>query len=138
MGFSPSEPRDYHGRWTNGGRGGHAKNHADAVVNKKVLDVVRKNPQGFSVTPHGTVPKAGFMVSTHGNTQIVPATALKGAKGMNVLANFAKSRAAALSMPGAHIGGWKSGNKIYLDVSQRVATKAEARQEAQSDRGVGR
>ena len=85
----------------------------------KVLDIVRNNPGGFSVTPDGKQPSDGFMVSLPGHTQIVNESDLSGPKGAQILNDYGQAHAGALAQPGAHVGGWtdKESGKTYLDVS---------------------
>ena len=87
-----------------------------------VLDVVRNNPGGFSVTPDGKQPTDGFMVSLPGHTQIVSESDLSGPRGGQILDDYGRAHAGALAQPGAHVGGWtdKESHKTYLDVSQRI------------------
>jgi hypothetical protein len=113
-------------------RGAHAqgveKVGRPIPLSPKVLDVIRNNPGGFSVTPTGRQPKSGFMVSIPGHTQILDAKALRGPNRQEVIRHYAEQHADALSHPGAHIGGWthEGEGKVYLDVSHNVRSKAAA------------
>lgn len=119
------------------GHGSEARgDHAQGVekvghtipLSPRVLDVIRHNPGGFSVTPTGKQPKSGFMVSIPGHTQILDAKALHGPQSQSIIQNYAKAHAAVLSQPGAHIGGWthEGEGKVYLDVSHNVRDKSTA------------
>jgi hypothetical protein len=121
MTFNPDQPRDYHGRWG----GGDSAGHADGV-SPRVLSVIKNNPIGFSVTVHGHQPKSGHMVAIQGKTKIIPAKALQGPNAQKIINDYKLAHADALSVPGAHIGGWTKGGKTYLDVSQRIGNKSAA------------
>lgn len=103
----------------------HALHHS--IISPNVLSIISNNPEGFSVSLAGAQPSNGYMVSTHGNTQIVEASALKGPGGQSVINDYVRTHADALSKPGAFIGGWTSKEgKVYLDVSERVADRDQA------------
>jgi hypothetical protein len=119
---------------------GHGSNkrgiHSAAVdrvgniaLHPNVLNMIRKNPGGFSVKPtNGQSPTSGFMVSLPGHTRIVNESDLSGPNGAAIMKQYAQEHAGALQQPGAHIGGWtdaKSG-KTYLDVSQNIRGKSAA------------
>lgn len=107
-------------------RGAHAqgveKVGRPIPLSPRVLQVIKDNPHGFSVTPTGKQPTSGFMVSIPGHTRIIDAKALEGPNGHNVIKDYAREHATALSAPGAHIGGWTHAGegKVYLDVSHNV------------------
>jgi hypothetical protein len=103
-------------------------------VTPTVLDVVRSNPGGFSVTPSGTQPKGGYMVSLPGHSLIVNEADLAGPKGRDILESYAQQHSAALDQPGAHFGGWtdKTSGKTYLDVSQNIHGKFTAIQKGRA------
>jgi hypothetical protein len=116
-------------------RGGPQQPAHQSGVNKvgnritpAVLDVVRNNPGGFSVTPNGTSPTGGYMVSLPGHSLIVNEADLAGPKGRDILEGYAQQHAQALAQSGAHLGGWtdKASGKTYLDVSQNVSRASHA------------
>lgn len=113
-------------------RGTHAAG-IDQVGNislhAKVLSTINRNPGGFSVKPSsGSQPRAGFMVSLPGRTQIVSAADLRGPRGRALLEQYARAHSDALSQPGAHLGGWtdQASGKTYLDVSHNIKTRDAA------------
>ncbi len=93
-----------------------------------MLDVIRNNPGGFSVSPQGDVPSKGYMVSIPGRTKILSQGDLHGKAAQGIINDYARANADVLSKPGAHIGGWQDGGsgKVYLDVSHNVGNQREA------------
>lgn len=97
-------------------------------VSAKVLDIIRKNPNGFSVTLNGDQPKAGYMVASPGHSEILNANDLHSERGPAIIQGYASTHAAVLAEPGAHIGGWHDpdSGKVYLDVSHNIPGKFSA------------
>ena len=93
------------------------------VVSPKALDVIRKNPSGFSVTIHGETPTSGHMVALPGRSRII-----NGKPALHDVDEYARANADVLRQPGAHIGGWhnESEGKTYLDVSHNIADRNAA------------
>lgn len=121
-------------------QGGHGSNprgtHASAVntigqrpaVDPRVIDAIRKNPDGISITPSGSQPSTGYMVSLPGHTQITNASDIQGPNGPKIISDYASQHSSALATPGAHIGSWtdSGSGKTYLDVSHNVQDRDEA------------
>lgn len=113
-------------------RGAHAAGTnqvGNIALHPKVLSTINRNPSGFSVKPSsGSQPRAGFMVSLPGRTQIVSADDLRGPHGRAILEQYARAHSDVLSQPGAHLGGWtdKTSGKTYLDVSHNIKTRDAA------------
>jgi hypothetical protein len=103
-------------------------NKVGQPVSQKVLDTIRSNPNGFSVTLGGEQPKGGYMVSMPGHSMILDANELAGPNGAKIIQDYVSSHADALAEPGAHIGGWTHGEtgKTYLDVSHNIPSRAVA------------
>jgi hypothetical protein len=97
-------------------------------VKPEIVDHIRKNPGGFSVTPTGRTPQSGYMVSVPGRTKIVSESDLSGPHGHEIISRYAAEHSDALRQPGAHIGGWtdKASGKTYLDISQRIGNRNAA------------
>jgi hypothetical protein len=97
-------------------------------VKSSVLDTIRQNPGGFSVTPKGKTPTNGFMVSVPGRTRIISESDLKGPNGARIIQDYAQQHSDILRQPGAHIGGWTdhASGKTYLDVSQNIKDQDKA------------
>ena len=116
------------------GHGSNAHNSGVASIGNiklhpKVLKTITKNPGGFSVRPtNGLMPKAGYMVSIPGHTQIVSEADLRGPNGARLISEYARQHAGALSDPRAHIGGWtdKESGRTYLDVSHNISGRSAA------------
>lgn len=133
MAYNPNQARAKDGKWE--GAGGSSGEHAAGInsvgkqsVSSKVLDVIRNNPGGFSVSPQGTVPTKGYMVSIPGRTKILSGGDLHGKAAQGIINDYARKNSDVLSKPGAHIGGWqdsKSG-KVYLDVSHNIGSQRAA------------
>jgi hypothetical protein len=103
-------------------------NQVGQAVHPKVLDAIRSNPNGFSVTPQGETPKGGYMVAVPGRTQIVNAEDLAGPHGPHIVGSFVAQHAGVLATPGAHIGGWtdKETGLTHLDISHNIPTRPAA------------
>lgn len=133
MAYNPDQPRANDGKWT--GAGGSAGNHAAGTnnvgkqhVSPKALDVIRKNPNAFSVTKNGDVPNKGYMVALQGRERVLSDQDLRGPAAHSILNDFARKNADVLNQPGAHIGGWRdqATGKVYLDVSHNITRQREA------------
>ena len=111
-------------------RGAHASgvNKVGQPVHPNVLDTIRKNPNGFSVSLNGSQPKAGYMVAVPGHTEQHDASDIAGAKGASIIQGYASAHADALAEPGAHIGGWTDPDtsKVVLDVSHNIPNRQQA------------
>lgn len=114
---------------------GHGSDAHSTGVNKigkpllqKVLDTIRNNPNGFSVTLNGEQPKRGYMVALPGHSEILHAGDLHGPNGPSIINGYVTAHAGALAAPGAHIGGWHDPdtNQVYLDVSHNISGRAIA------------
>lgn len=124
---------------------GHGSNkrglHSSAVdrvgnipLHPNVLDMIRKNPSGFSVKPtNGRAPTSGYMVSLPGHTKIVTEAQLSGPNAPALLQQYAREHAGVLQQPGAHIGGWTDSNtgKTHLDVSHNIRDRTKAKRAGQ-------
>lgn len=97
-------------------------------LSDRVLDVVRSNPNGFSVTPTGEQPSKGYMVSLPGHSKVLSDNELHGPGAKDILNSYASEHAEALRTPGAHIGGWRdsASGKTYLDISHNIPRQREA------------
>ena len=91
------------------------------VVSPKALDVIRKNPSGFSVTIHGETPTSGHMVALPGRSRII-----NGTPSLHDVSEYARTHADVLGQPGAHIGGWHNEGKTYLDIAHNIRDRHEA------------
>lgn len=77
---------------------------------------------GFSVSAAGTpAPHSGFTVSREGTERVIPGFA----KPQDIDA-FQTEHADRLQHPGYYMGGWRDGDKTYLDISQRFPTRESA------------
>lgn len=132
MAFNPNQPREKDGKWGAGGAGGGHSAGVNSVgkpvVHPSVVETIRNSPEGFSVTPSGESPTKGYMVSIPGRTKILDKGALAGHAAQGIIDDYARKNADVLGKSGAHIGGWhdKDSGKVYLDVSQNVASQREA------------
>lgn len=108
-----------HDQSSHGNRGGSP----EAVSEKasKAASDLRANG-GFSVNTHGKAPTSGFMVSRYKDRERV----IDGDASAADIEKFAKDNEDLLGKPGHFLGGWKDGGKTYLDVSENVASRAEA------------
>lgn len=99
-----------------------------AGVSDKVLDVIRNNPNGFSVTPQGEMPTKGYMVAAPGRSQVLSDSDLRSAGAKGIIEAYARQHADALRQPGAHIGGWKDteSGKVYLDIAHNIPHRSQA------------
>ena len=106
----------------------HGRHHSTAVA-------ATFRDGGYSVNFIGNKPKTGYMVG--GMTVITgkyrinkPTTRIvHGATPENTKAaikDFYKEHDALLRQPGNYLGTWMDGGKMYIDISQRVPTRAKA------------
>ncbi len=116
-------------------RGGEADHQSgvkvlgrEIPVASKVLDIIRNSPNGFSVTPSGSVPTSGYMVSLSGHSAYVPLGALAGPRAREIIQNYVNANAALFANQSAHIGGWHDTNAghVVLDVSHNMQNRTEA------------
>lgn len=126
MAFNPNQPRAKNGEWDSAG--GAAGSHAAGVnqvgrpaVTPKALSLIRRAPNGISVTPQGETPKGGYMVSVPGS-RIISARE----DPQHVIDEFARANAEALKTPGTYIGSWKNAGKNYFDVSHNISDRNAA------------
>lgn len=132
MSYNPNQPRARDGKWTGDGVSGNHARGVDSVgkpsVSARVLDVIRSNPNGFSVTPDGQVPNKGYMVAIQGRSAVLSGAALRGKAAGDIIDDYARKNSDVLKAPGAHIGGWqdKKTGKVYLDVSRNFGNMREA------------
>lgn len=97
-------------------------------ISQKVFEVIRNNPNGFSVTPAGKQPTKGYMVSQQGTTLNLPLNALATGDAHKIMQGYASMHAAALRKSGAHFGGWhdKETGHVVLDVSHNIKNRNAA------------
>lgn len=98
------------------------------TVSERVLDVIRSNPNGFSVTPKGDQPTKGYMVSVPGRSRILASNDLKGPAAQEIIEDYARRNSDILKQAGAHIGGWEDSktSKVHLDVSHNISRASHA------------
>lgn len=103
-------------------------------VKSGVLDTVKANPNGFSVTPKGKVPDSGYMVAVAGRTKIVDAKDLASERGQQIINDYVRQHSDVLGKSGAHIGGWTDTEtgKTHLDVAYNIKNKNTAIRAGQS------
>lgn len=131
MAFNPNQPRAKNGEWS--GAGGDSGRHSSGTnqvgrnhVSDRVLDVIRNNPHGFSVTADGIQPTKGYMVAVPGRTKMLALNAMHSEAAHAIVNDYARANADILKTPGAHIGGWQDKGKVYLDVSHNVTNQRAA------------
>jgi hypothetical protein len=110
------ELRDAKGRWTKGGGGGSAL--AEHV-----------KPEGFSLDPKtGKAPSHGYMVSLPGHTHQYPDSVMKDKHQLAAAIDkfLMDEREVFKNNPNAHLGGWVSDGKLWLDPSENIADQGEA------------
>lgn len=98
------------------------------TVSERVLDVIRNNPNGFSVRPGGEQPTHGYMVSVPGRSRILASNDLRGPAARDIIEDYARKNSDVLKQAGAHIGGWEDSNthKVHLDVSHNISRASKA------------
>lgn len=113
-------------------RGTHASGILRAapkiMLHPKVLEHVLKNPGGGSVSPKGSVPDKGYMVSQAGRTRFVSEAQLADpVQSKAILQQYARENADVLSKSGSHIGWWKDEKgTTHLDVSHNIKNRNKA------------
>lgn len=114
--YSDAEPRDAHGRWTEGGG-------LDSVSTAGV------SPEGFSIHPYrGTSPTTGYQVAMTGRTEQFPASILDDEPALAAVLRAHREANADLYVAGGnvYIGGWVQGGQLWLEPSERVSSRSEA------------
>ena len=121
--YSPDEPRDDHGRWTDGGgsEGGWVADPTAAGV----------NPYGFSIHPYrGTSPKTGYQVAMKGHTEHFPESIMlpenREALSKAVFEHREKNPDVYKAGGKVFIGGWVKDAMLWLEPSERVSSRTEA------------
>jgi hypothetical protein len=87
--------------------------------------VEKAKADGFSVNlVSRDTPTDGYMVALVGHEEIVPVQALT----VDRLVRYVKTHADALltEQGNTYLGAWRAGDDVYLDVSERVASRAKA------------
>lgn len=78
---------------------------------------------GFSVQiMSGIAPRDGYMVALTGHEEIIPVQALT----VDRLTRYVRDHFDALMEGDTYFGAWRDGDDVYLDVSERVASRAKA------------
>lgn len=97
-------------------------------VDPRVLNVIRSNPNGASVSPRGDVPTRGYMVSVPGRTLKLSDRDLRGPGAQGIISDYARKNSDLLGQSGAHIGVWrdKVTGMTHLDVSRNISRQREA------------
>jgi len=117
--YSPDQPRaprgsDRGGEWTTTGGGGMSYSGlAKASIEG-----------GFTASKHGDAPTTGCMVSPYPKAERIYDADSFSAEDVH---RYRDAHRALLAKPGHYLGGWRDGDKIYLDISIHAATRAEAR-----------
>lgn len=105
----------------------HGRHHSTAVA-------ATFRDGGYSVNYIGRKPKTGYMVGgmtvvtgkyrvNKPTTRIVDANHAAVQQGVK---DFYEEHRELLKQPGNYFGSWVDGGKVYLDISQRVPTRAKA------------
>lgn len=113
--YSEDEPRDDHGRWTAGGDTGDL---ASGVT-----------PAGFSVHPYrGTSPTTGYQVAMTGRAEFYDPAILDDHAALTEALLAFRNKNADVLTPGGHVylGGWVQDGKLWLEPSERIASRADA------------
>jgi hypothetical protein len=118
--YSPDQPRDDHGRF---GEGDTPSGDVASAVAAGVAS------GGFTVHPtRATSPATGYQVAVRGRGSIVSDTVLHDhAALIGALRDVVAKNGDLLKAGGKfYIGGWADGGKLYLDVSERMSSRAAA------------
>ena len=109
-----------------GGRSAGIATREARNLPKTAYDSIRDEKQGHGITikvGSGFRPRTGFIVSIPGHEEIIgqyedltPA----------VIKKYLRTHKKELSHDRHYLGGWKSGDKVYLDVSRRFRNMGEA------------
>lgn len=122
--YTPDQPRDEGGRFSDGGSSGSSAAPADRQRGQASMLRQRLNKNGgFSYQPTArTEPKDGLMVSRPGSELIIEKKPT-----VEQIRSYLAQHEAELS-ENTHIGGWfnPEDGKTYLDLSERVDSKEEA------------
>jgi hypothetical protein len=118
--YSPTQPRQPDGKFGGGPGGGSgyarlAKAGAEG---------------GFSSTTHGDVPADGYMVSPYKGAEVTYDASTFNRRDVY---DYTREHAELLDKPDHYLGGWRDGDKVYLDVSVRAATRDAAVQLARDN-----
>jgi hypothetical protein len=128
MAFNPDQPRASDGKWGQGGAPNHqsgVNGVGKPVLAKKAVQAILSG-ENTSVRPNGAKPTHGYMVSVPGRTKILNGHELHQSDAEHTINDFARANADVLKDPSAHIGVWRDGGKVYLDVSHNIAGKFAA------------
>jgi hypothetical protein len=106
--------------------GKSAPKASDAAM--KVITATKPG-EGFSVTPQGTQPSRGYMVSLPSRTMAVDPSALSGPGARDIIDRYTQTHADVFGgNPNMHIGGWLDPDtkKLSLDPSENIQSRKAA------------
>jgi HK97 family phage portal protein len=92
---------------------------------ERLIEKIANNPDGFTLDPlSAESPPDGIMVSEFQNDTVrsvnIKASSIKSPEGMEKLSKWVRNNADALvGKADRFIGGWKTGDDFYIDVSTR-------------------
>lgn len=95
-------------------------------VSKAALDIIRKNPQGFSVTPGGKQPTTGHMVAIPGRELKLDMADLASSRGHAIVAQHIATHADVYSNSNVHLGGWAHAGRLSLEPSENIRGRRAA------------
>lgn len=101
----------------------------ETSVSQKAFDSIKENG-GVTITTEGNIPTKGYAYAPAKNTEFSISEAEFTPQHLD---DYAKEHAEALAQDGAHIGGWISEGKVYLDVSRVGKPSAKTIEEAQAN-----
>jgi len=109
-----------HGNWA---KGSEAK-----TVTGLISKLYEKKTPGFSINIKSRrSPKTGYISSDDGAEKEIDAKDFYSSRDASrkYVVEYMKQNSAALSKRGAYFGGWRDGDKVFLDVSRRYETRQQ-------------
>jgi len=92
------------------------------INTKELLDKIFADG-GFSVqVASGSIPSSGYMVSIQGCEEVYYSEDVTD----DTIPGYITRHVKQLLLPGAYLGAWLDGSKVYLDISINVASLEDA------------
>jgi hypothetical protein len=117
--YSPDQPRVPAGG-PDGGQFGFAGG-APGLHYTGLAEAAREG--GFSVTTHGDVPQGGFMVSPYPDAEQQYDARTMTRQDVHA---YRDAHAKQLAQPNHYLGGWRDGDRVYLDISVHASSATAA------------
>ena len=91
-----------------------------------VNDTLNNGGASFNLLTGEYNPKTGYMVATQGNEIVIPLKQFHNASVSEYIAKKSYMLLSGISNTSLFLGSWVDGDKVYLDISEKVEDRHEA------------